>query len=147
MGKLLFSFYDDQLFRMVVTYDREAILGLTAEDLVEAISTSYGLALLPATPIEPSWTPVSNSNEKSVAHWEDPKHSLTLFRSSYPSTFGLVVLSRNLDALARIATIEAMRLDKQEAPQRELDRQRDQTEGDRGKQEEARRVNKPRFRP
>ena len=132
---------------MVVTYDREKILGLTAEDLVEAISTSYGLALLPATAIVPSWTPISNGNEKSVAQWDDVQHSVTLFRSSYPSTFGLVVLSTDLDALARVAIVEAIRLDKQEAPQREIDRQREQTEGDRVKQEKARRVNKPTFRP
>ena len=39
--KVLFSFYNDQLFRIVVTYDRERTEGLTAEDIVEAISVTY----------------------------------------------------------------------------------------------------------
>ena len=33
-----FSFYNDQLFRIVVNYHRDRILGLTDPDLVEALS-------------------------------------------------------------------------------------------------------------
>lgn len=146
VGKVLFSFYNDQLFRMVITYDRDRTSGLNAEDLVEAISTRYGLALLRANEL-PLLAPASNGNHKIVAQWEDSQHSLNLFSSSYLSTFGLVVLSKRLDALAQVATASAILLDKQEAPQKELERQRMQTEGDRVKQVEARRVNKPTFRP
>ena len=59
--------------------------------------------------------------------------SLILFRSSYLSTFGLVVLSKRLDALARVAMLEATLLDEQEAPQREIERERNQTEENRVK--------------
>ena len=147
MGKVLFSFYNDQLFRIVVTYDRERTLGLTALDMIEAISTRYGLALLPATDTVPSPAPVSTGMNKILAQWDDSQHSLNLFSSSYLSTFGLVVLSKRLDVLAQLASAEAMLLDKQEAPRREIERQRTQTEGNRVKQEEGRRVNKPTFRP
>jgi len=58
---------------------------------------------------------------------------LILFRSSYLSTFGLVVLSKRLDALARVAMLEATLLDEQEAPQREIERERNQTEENRVK--------------
>ena len=61
--------------------------------------------------------------------------------------FGLVVLSKRLDTLARVATVEAILLDEQEAPQREIERRQNQTEESRVQQETARRVNKATFRP
>jgi hypothetical protein len=57
------------------------------------------------------------------------------------------VLSKQLDTLARVANVEAILLDEQEAPQREIERQQNQTEENRVKQETARRVNKATFRP
>ena len=145
--KVLFSSYNGRLFRMVVNYDRNRTEGLTVEDMVEALSAKYGLATLPATQISPSLSPVSSDGDKILASWEDSQQSVNLVRSSYLSTFGLVVFSKQLDALARAATVEAIRLDEQEAPQREIERQQKQTEQDRAKQEQARRVNKTIFRP
>jgi hypothetical protein len=144
--KVLFSFYNDQLFRIVVTYDRDRTEGLTAEDLVEAISTMYGIPMLPAPKNRPSLAPASNS-DKLLAHWEDTQSSLNLFRSPYLSAFGIEVLSKRLDTLARVATVEAILLDEQEAPQREIERQQSQTDDDRTRQETARRANKAAFRP
>ena len=72
---------------------------------------------------------------------------MILFRSSYLSTFGLVVLSKRLDALARVAMLEATLLDEQEAPQREIEREQNQTEENRVRHQTARRVNKATFRP
>ena len=121
-------------------------MGLTAEDVIDAISTRYGLALLRATE-RPSAAPVSSSADKILAQWEDSQHSATLFSSSYQATFALMVVSKRLDALAQVATADAILLDKREAPEMELARLRQQTEGERVKQVEARRVNKPAFRP
>ena len=145
--KVLFSFYNDQLFRIVVTYDRERTEGLTAEDMVEAISATYGVPMVPVTRNGPSSAPAANANDKLLAYWEDSHCSLSLFQSSYLSAFGVVVLSKRLDTLARVATVEAILLDEQEAPQREIERQQNQTEESRAKQETARRVNKATFRP
>ena len=145
--KVLFSFYNDQLFRIVVTYDRERTEGLTAEDMVEAISVAYGPPMLPVTGNGPSSAPAAIASDKLLAYWEDSHSSLSLFQSSYLSAFGLVVLSKRLDTLARVATVEAILLDEQEAPQREIERQKNQTEESRVKQETARRVNKATFRP
>jgi hypothetical protein len=142
--KVLFSFYNDQLFRIVVTYDRGRTEGLTSEDVVEAISSTYGLPLLPATRNKAS---ASNGSDKLLAYWEDSDSSISLFRSSYLSAYGLVVLSKRLDTLARVATVESILLDEQEAPQREIERQQNQTDEARVKQETARRLNKATFRP
>jgi hypothetical protein len=58
---LLFSFYNGELFRIVVNYDRGETEGLTTEDLIEAISAKYGTATKPAgTEIAFSSTQVYN---------------------------------------------------------------------------------------
>jgi hypothetical protein len=163
--KVLFSFYNGQLFRMVVTYDRDRTEGLTAADLIEAISTTYGLPTPPttestsfgssvpggsATPPQGQEAPFSRSlgyEDKILARWGDSENAIHLFESPYQSGFGLVVISKSLETLARVAMAEAARLDAQEAPQRELDRQQKQTEDNRLKNETARRANKQTFRP
>jgi hypothetical protein len=145
--KVVFGCYNGQLFRIVVTYAQDRTEGLTAEDLVEAVSAKYGLATLPATQIMPSVFGAAKDSDKILAYWEDSQFSLTLFRSSSLSTFGLVVLSKRLDALARVAIVEATLLDEQDAPQREIERQQNQNEESRVKQQTARRVNRAAFRP
>ena len=76
---------------IVVTYDRERTEGLTAEDMVEAISATYGIPMSPVT----RSTVVGPSRDASAssAYWEDSHCSLSLFQSSYLSAFGLVVVS------------------------------------------------------
>jgi hypothetical protein len=59
----------------------------------------------------------------------------------------MILYSKQLDALARTAVTEALRLDEQEAPQRDADKQRKQADENRVKEEKARLVNKESFRP
>jgi len=146
-----FSFYDDHLYQITVAYDRDRIEGLTADDLVEAISTAYGPATLASTQIGVALLPlyedrISGTDRTVIAQWEDSQYSVSLVRTSYPSAFGLVLLAQQPDRLARAATAEAVRLDVLEAPQREIDRQQKQADVDRAKADKARGVNKPVFR-
>jgi len=146
--EVLFSFYNGELFRMVVNYDQLKTEGLTDEDMIEAISAKYGTATRPdAKIILFSSFQVYNDSEKVIARWEDSQYSFNLFRSSYQPTFGILVLAKRLDALAGAAIVEAIRLDEREAPQREIARQKKQAEEDHAAQEQARLVNKPSFRP
>jgi hypothetical protein len=153
--EILFSFYNGELFRIVVTYDPERIAGMTAEDIVEAVSAKYGTVTRPAAEIVLSSTQfygesekiISDRTEKIIARWEDSQYSFDLFQPSYQSTFGMVMYSKRLDALARAAIVESVRLDKQEAPQREIERQKKKDEENRAIQEKARRANKAPFRP
>ncbi|MGH9159977.1 MAG: hypothetical protein ACRD2X_08325 [Vicinamibacteraceae bacterium] len=147
VSKVLFRFYNGQLFRMVVSYDRDRIEGLTNADMVDALSATYGVATLPATAEVASLRFQVSDDDKIVAHWEDSQSSIALFQSFYPSGFRLVVSSKQRDALARAATVEAIRLDEQEAPQREIARQQKQAEENRAKLYKARSVNKLTFRP
>ena len=146
--EVLFSFYNGELFRMVVNYDQLKTDGLTDEDMVEAISAKYGTATRPdAKIILFSSFQVYNDSEKVIARWEDSQYSFNLFRSSYQPTFGILVLSKRLDTMAGAAIVEAIRLDEQEAPQRETERQKKRDDEDHAAQEKARLVNKPNFRP
>jgi len=147
VNEVLFSFYNGELFRIVVNYDRYKTEGLTTGDVVEAISAKYGTASKPAAEIIFSSSKVYNDSEVVIARWEDSQYSFNLFRSSYQPTFGMVMFSKRLDALARAAIVEAIRLDEQEAPQREIERQKEQDAKDRAGQQKARLANKPNFRP
>jgi hypothetical protein len=152
---LLFSFYNGELFRIVVIYDPERIAGMTAEDIVEAVSVKYGTATRLVAEIILSSTQfynggekiISDRNEKIIARWEDSQYSFNLFHPSYQPTFGVVMYSKGLDALARTAIVESVRLDKQEAPRREIERQKKKDEENHARQEKARQSNKASFRP
>src|SRR5437867_7298271 len=148
--EILFSFYNGELFRMLVNYDQHKTEGLTDEDMVEAISAKYGIAIRPDAKITlllSSSFHVYNDSEKVIACWEDSQYSFNLFRSSYQPAFGILVLSKRLDTMAGAAIVEAIRLDEQEAPQRETERQKKRDDEDHAAQEKARLVNKPNFRP
>jgi len=145
---ILFSFYNGELFRIVVDYDRDETEGMSTEDMIEAISAQYGTGTKPATTaIVFSSTQVYNDSERIIARWEDSQYSLNLYRSSYQPTFGMIAFSKRVDALARAATAEAIRLDAQEAPQREIERQKKQDEANWAEQEKAKLANKLNLRP
>ena len=145
--KAIFTFYNDQLSRIVVSYDRDRTEGLTAEDLVEAVSATYGVATASGRGMTTHVIPSSSGHDRLVASWENPQYSVTLFRSSYLSTYGLVLLSKRLDGLATLASVEATLQDDQEAPQREVERRQKLTPENRLSQETARRSNKAAFKP
>jgi hypothetical protein len=145
---VLFSFYNGELFRIVVSYDRTETNGLTTEDMTQAISAKYGTATQPANiEIDFSSTQVYNDTEAIIARWEDSQYSFNLYRSTYEPTFGMIAFSKRVDALARTATAEAIRLDAVEAPQREIQRQNQEDEKDRESMEKARQANKNKFHP
>ena len=143
---VLFSFYENQLYRMVVTYDRDRTEGLTDGDVLDSLSAAYGA--LPMQARDGDRTPVDlPTNTTVVARWDDGNSVLTLTRGGYSREFKLVLISKRLSALASSATREAIRLDAKEAPQRELDRQTKTLSDARLTQEKARVVNKAAFKP
>lgn len=144
--EVIFSFYNGELFRIAISYDRYDTEGLTPADLVEAISATYGTATRPVAASSASPAPYGDSDEV-VARWQDSQYSFDLIRSSYGPSFRLVAASRRLDALAQTAIAEADRLDQQEAPQRNVARLKKEADEERAKQDKARLANKPNFRP
>jgi hypothetical protein len=147
LRSIRFDFYNGELFKMVVTYDPSGTEGLTTDDMIEAISAIYGPATSPERTIALSPSSVYDDNQKILASWEDAEYSYNLFRSPYGNMFGLVAFSRKLDLMASDSSREAVRLDKLEAPGKELARKMKEEEDRRAAQEKARLVSKPRFRP
>jgi hypothetical protein len=122
--QMIFGFYNGDLYRIEVSYDQRATDGLTAEDMVRAVSALYGTATRPAAEINAPMKTSDGSKQKVIARWEDSQNSVSLFHSSTLDYFGLVVLSKRMDADAEAAIIESAKLDKEEAPQKEADRQK-----------------------
>jgi len=142
---VLMSFLNGELFRIVVTYDRHRVEGMTPEDMIAGISASYGIATRPTVQIAYH----SNYAEVAplIARWEDSDYSCNLVRTADRSSFAMILYSKRLDALAQAASVEAVRLDDLEAPQRQIAQQAKQAEEDRAVLDSARSVNKPNFRP
>ena len=123
--EILFTFCNGQLYRMSATYDRSAIEGLTAEDLMHSIAAKYGPPIDPVTEIDLSTGERHGGpEEKIVAHWEDAKYSLTLSRSYLANGFTLVMFSLQANAAADEAIAKAIKLEEQQGPQKEADRQK-----------------------
>jgi hypothetical protein len=146
VDEVIFSFYNGELYRIVINYDRYEIEGLTAEDVVNAISVTYGTAAKLTAPVKAAQDRYGDQ-EDVIARWQDPQYCFDLIRSSYGHGFSLIGVMTKLDSPAQAAMLEAKRLDDQEAPQREAARVASEQEAARDKLEKARLVNKPRFRP
>src|SRR2546426_5119644 len=147
LRSIRFDFYNGELFKMVVAYDPAGTEGLTTEDMVEAISAIYGPATNPERTIAVSAFSAYQDNQKVLACWEDAQYSYNLFRSPYGNAFGLIATSKQLDLVVADASREGDRLDKLEAPGKELARRGSQGEGTPVAQEKARLISKPKFRP
>lgn len=147
VSRIDFEFYHGQLFRMVVSYDPSRTRGLTTVDLIDAISEQYGPAVVPDATLSLSTVYKYNESVPALALWEDAQWSFNLVQSKYQSAFFLVALSKDRSALANEAVTEARRLDREEAPQREMDRQIAERDLKRIELEKSRLENKPSFRP
>jgi hypothetical protein len=140
--QVLLSFYKGQLFRMVIDYDNEKTEGLTAEDMIKAVSGLYGTAVRPiAGTVLPS--AAFSEGVTVIARWDSVEYSFNLARSPYGSGFVLIAFSKPLDVLAQAAMASGVLLDEQEAPQR----LRDKEESAQNELDKARLINKAHFRP
>jgi hypothetical protein len=136
---MVFSFYNDRLYRVVVTYERDRVEGLTSADVIASISKAYGItAELPITAPD-----TGTADKTTVARWQDTDTMLTLTRDAYSGQFQIAVVSKVLDATAQAAVAEAARLDAMEAPQRALDLRTQEA----AESERTRTINKTGFRP
>jgi len=145
---VVFGFYENQLYRLAIDYDRATTKGMTDRDMVDAISSSYG--------------PPSSSNIASdgtdrrgaeavasriVARWNGPGYAVAVTRWSYGGAWRLVVESTALAALAHTGDARAIALDVQEGPQQEAERARRDQQNRDDADAAARTANKAVFQP
>ena len=141
--QVLFSFYNGELYKISVTYDRPSTEGLTEDDMVKSVSAKYGPATIVAPEIDSATNLAFSNKQKPVASWQDAQYSVNLVRSSFSDILGLVILSKRVNTEAELAIGQAVKLDEQEGPKREADRQKKQKDD----LEAARQKNQKSFRP
>jgi hypothetical protein len=121
---------------------------MTETDMIEALSAVYGAPIKRTAGAGRVASRVEIESGTPVARWGDAQCPVVLYRtSSFGETFRLIVTAAALDDLARKALVQAARLDAQEAPQREIARQKKERDDDRAVAEKARTANKAVFRP
>jgi hypothetical protein len=141
--QVLFYFLNGELYKIVVTYDPSSTEGLTAEDLIKTISTKYG----PPSSVVPE--PASllrvgyDMQPRTVASWQDSQYCLNLVRTASSDRFGLLIYSKRMNAEAELGVIEAAKLEKEQAPAREAERQKKESDA----LELTRQQNQKSFRP
>jgi hypothetical protein len=145
--EVVLSFLDGQLYRMAANYDRFRTEGMTAEDLVAAISQVYGTPTRPVA--EKLWagSPAYPESVEVIARWEDAQYSCNLVHAAASPEFSMILFSKRLDEQAQKAGIEAVTLDKQEAPEREAALRKAQEQEQQVVLDKARLANKQAFRP
>jgi hypothetical protein len=147
---IVFSFYNDQLFRIAVSYDNTRTAGLTREDLISALSNDYGAPTTVATVRAGRSTARAYDAYGAlalIAEWQRGQTKVTLSQGTYGSGYSLSIVAVPVETLARTAHAAAVVMDAREAPAREAALAKKQEEDARVEQERARTTNKEAFRP
>jgi hypothetical protein len=140
---VIFSFYNGQLYKIVVTYEDTATQGLTSADMVRAFSATYGVATVPVAEKNPTAMGAYSDTEDLVASWENSQDSVTLSQSPLSNAFQLVLFSKQVNGQADAAIAAAVRQEREDAPQREAARMKKEAD----ELEALRQANLKAFRP
>ena len=146
--QIAFSFYNDQLFKLVIDYDRQRTRGMTDVDMIRALSEAYGPVVKPKSKAsQAAAAGIGVDGGMPISRWGNDDYSVVLFRASFGEGFQVVVTSTALDALARTAEAQAVRQDQREAPERAIAQQKKAAEEARLSLEATRATNNAAFRP
>jgi hypothetical protein len=146
--RMVFSFYESQLYRIVIDYDRERTEGLTGGDVIEALAATYGLPTVPDARLA-----AQADAAHPIAQWNAQGAELVLYQSpgfsgrATAAVFMLTMTEPRLAALSVAASADAVRLDASEAPEREVERLKTAADDEEAEAERSRTINKPSFRP
>lgn len=147
VADIVFSFIDNQLFKMVVDYDRSRTEGLTRDDMIASLSAVYGPRSTSPAPATRRTDTESIDAPTMVARWRHGDTTITLQESAYSGGFGLVIGSVSLEALARKAQTAAVTMEARDAPAREAARVKAEAEAAKAAAEKTRATNKAAFKP
>jgi hypothetical protein len=142
-----FSFYNDALYQVVVTYSRDRTEGLTNNDIIESLSASYGAPVLKSAIVRTELPADVLLETNVLAQWNTAASSVTLLRDTYSPEFQLILSATPLIARARTAIREAIRLDALDAPRREVEQRKKDIVDTNAARDKARSTNKAAFRP
>jgi hypothetical protein len=103
VARLVFSFFENQLFRIVIDYASARTEGMTEADLVAAVSKVYGAPAKRTHPPSPVGLGPQRPVDNVVAQWTDGEHRVALLAVQDQGAFRMIVASAPLEALARAA--------------------------------------------
>jgi hypothetical protein len=98
---LVFSFYEDQLFRIVIDYSTERTDGMTEADMVAAVSRIYGPPAKRTDPPNPVGLHPQRPADSVVAQWIDGELRVALLAVRDRSAFRVIIASVPLERRAR----------------------------------------------
>ncbi len=139
-------FFNGKLYRIVSNYDRYKVEGLSAEDMVASISRTYGPATTPDAEV-PYTSIFGKLSAPVIGRWEDPDHEFNLVQAEHSAGFALIITDKNIEALARAAIIESIRLEVEAAPLRAIEMRKQREQDELLRLDEVRSVNQENFRP
>jgi hypothetical protein len=144
--RLMFSFHDNQLFRIVIDYAPTRTDGMRASDVVAAVTKVYGSPTKRIDPPVQVGLEPMRPTDTVVAQWNDVDLHVALLQLDGRPAFRLIVASPLLQARARSAGNHEAAADLNEWAAGETERSApgDQTEAAR---EQTRRVNIASFIP
>ena len=145
--EIRFRFFNGSLFEMTVTYDPDRTAGLTDADMIGALAAVYGPPS-PGAAREISFDSSGYSKTvKAPGRWENAQDQISLVKLPYNEGFGLVVLAKSTFERSETAMLESDRLDRVEAPQRQMAIEAKRLADSQAKDEKARSANKSGFQP
>src|SRR5580698_6533565 len=110
--------------------------------MVKSISANSSPSITLAPTAAPASTDRYEATGSLAASREDAQYSFNLVHSAFTERFGLVLYSKRANAEAELAVAESVRLEKQNGPKKEADRQKKETDA----LEVARQKNQKTFR-
>jgi hypothetical protein len=122
--QILFSFCDGQLYKIAVNYEQSALEGMTRADIVKSITAKYGMPTSVLADSDSASSGEYETKSKIIATWEDAISSFSLVRAAFANGFALVISSKALDARAEAAIADSVKLEEQERPQKEAEREK-----------------------
>ena len=147
LAQMVLTFHLGRLARIVATYDRERVAGLTDADLEQLLSEVYGVPLLPSTSGKIAPSPIAPSLRHAISVWADADTSVALWREGYPTRTGVTITSPATDQDLQRAIADGARLASEEAPQRERAQQAAATAALKDRDAQIRSENKAKFKP
>lgn len=141
---IVFSFCDDALYQVRVTYDVDRTDGLSNADIIASLAAVYGASV----PAASRNRPLDAAAETVVlAQWDRAGSSLTLLRGVYSSEFQLLLIGKASSTRARGAIREAARMEIADAPRRERQQRTQEAADAAAARDKIRLANKAAFRP
>ena len=124
VDRLVFSFYEHRLFRIVIDYAPDRTEGMTESDLVAAVSAIYGAPVRRTLVSGGGVAAPVRTAETVVAQWTRGDQSVALLALQGETAFRLIVVSSALETLARASGAREAPVDRPDWPSIEAARAR-----------------------